>query len=214
MSTNAVKAARPVRMKTDRRILRTRDALGDALVALMHEKAFAKITVQQVLDRAGVSRSAFYTHFSNKNDLFLSDVEDFLERMAFALSRHGDKSNRVAPVQELFAHVAEWHEFHTALVKAGKIRDFMELGQGWFARAIEQRLAEIRQARKLTPAQRAAAGQMFAAALMALMSWWLSSRNPAPPADMDRLFHRTLWEGLGIPNAPSPSKGQVKWKHV
>jgi len=38
--------------KTDRRILRTRDALGDALVALMHEKSFHQITVQQVLDRA------------------------------------------------------------------------------------------------------------------------------------------------------------------
>ncbi len=32
-------------IKTDRRILRTRDTLGDALVALMHEKSFDDITV-------------------------------------------------------------------------------------------------------------------------------------------------------------------------
>ena len=49
--------------KTDRRILRTRDTLGDALVALMQEKSFDHITVQDLLDRAGVGRSTFYVHY-------------------------------------------------------------------------------------------------------------------------------------------------------
>ena len=43
--------------RTDRRTIRTRDALGDALVELMHERPFKSITVQDVLDRAGVGRS-------------------------------------------------------------------------------------------------------------------------------------------------------------
>src|SRR5262249_29821991 len=80
--------------KMDRRVRQTRDALGDALIQLMHKKPFDSITVQHVLDRAGVSRSTFYTHYRDKNDLFLSDVEDFLDMIAFALSRHGDKSRR------------------------------------------------------------------------------------------------------------------------
>ena len=41
------KTAKP-RPKTDRRILRTRDALGDAMMALLHEKSFDQITVQEV----------------------------------------------------------------------------------------------------------------------------------------------------------------------
>lgn len=45
--------------KTDARVRRTRDALGDALVALMQEKPFDTITVQDVLDRAHVGRSTF-----------------------------------------------------------------------------------------------------------------------------------------------------------
>src|SRR5882724_5991240 len=60
--------------KIDRRVVRTRDILGDALVALMQEKPFESITVQHVLDRAGVSRSTFYEHYEDKNDLFLSDA--------------------------------------------------------------------------------------------------------------------------------------------
>src|SRR5258708_7473764 len=112
----SVKAPHKAPKKMDRRVRRTRDVLGDALVELMHEKPFTDITVQHVLDRAGVSRSTFYTHFSDMDDLFLSDVEDFLEHMAFALSRNSEKSKRVAPVRELFAHVAEWHRFHGVLV--------------------------------------------------------------------------------------------------
>jgi len=73
--------------KIDRRIRRTRDTLGGALVRLMHEKPFDNITVQDVLDRAGVSRTTFYTHYRDKDDLFLSDVEDFFELMSTFLTR-------------------------------------------------------------------------------------------------------------------------------
>src|ERR1700736_1492303 len=79
----------------DRRVRRTRDRLGDALMELLVQKPFDDITGQDVLDRAGVSRSTFYSHFRDKNDLFLSDADDFFERMATALSRFGDKSERV-----------------------------------------------------------------------------------------------------------------------
>ncbi|MBZ5722565.1 MAG: TetR/AcrR family transcriptional regulator [Acidobacteriia bacterium] len=191
----------------DRRVRRTRDALGDALVDLMHEKPFTDITVQQVLDRAGVSRSTFYTHFSDKDDLFLSDVEDFLEMMAFSLSRHGEKSNRVAPVRELFAHVAEWHKFHAVLVAADKMGDFLEMGQGYFARAIEQRLAEIPRARELTCKRRAAISQMFAGALMSSLSWWISHGMPGSAAEMDELYHRMVWQGVGATDNSRASTG-------
>src|ERR1700761_8402991 len=106
MSGNILKTVRHTTKKTpkkpDRRVLHTRDVLGDALVKLMHERPFEEITVQHILDGAGVSRSTFYTHFSDKNDLFLSDAEEFFEMMASALSRRGDSSRRLAPVREMF----------------------------------------------------------------------------------------------------------------
>jgi AcrR family transcriptional regulator len=201
MSRNALKSSPKTVRKIDRRVRRTRDVLGDALVELMHEKPFPDITVQQVLDRAGVSRSTFYTHYRDKDDLFLSDVEDFLELMAFHLSRQGDRSNRVAPVRELLAHIAEWQEFHGVLVKAGKIRDFLELGQGYFARAIEQRLAEREngdRARSVARGRKAstALAQMLAGALMSLLTWWITSGKLGTPAELDELYHRMVWSGI------------------
>ena len=116
--------------KEDQRVRRTRDRLGDALVELLAQQPFDDITVQQVLERAGVSRSTFYTHYRDKNDLFLSDAEDFWQSMATALSRFGDKSERVAPVHELFAHIAEARPFYDALLQSGRMPDVMELGWG------------------------------------------------------------------------------------
>jgi len=188
--------ARP-RKKMDRRVLRTRDVLGDALMALIHEKPFAEISVQEVLDRAQISRSTFYTHYSDKDDLFLSDAEDFFEMMAFHISRKDERSNRVAPVREMFAHIADVHEFYAALVASGKLHDILELGQGYFARGIEQRLNYFKP--DLAPSQRTALANSFAGAFMSLMSWWIHHGMSPSPEQMDELYHRTIWCGIGGP---------------
>src|SRR5262245_11573824 len=90
----------------DRRIRRTQGRLRDALVALLHEKRIDKITVQEVLDQAAVGRSTFYLHYRDKNDLFLCMLEEGLEMWSTTLGRQQEKSLRVAPVEEFFAHVA------------------------------------------------------------------------------------------------------------
>jgi len=51
----------------------------------MQEKSFEEITVQDLLERAGVGRSTFYVHYRDKDDLFLSDVEDFFEKVSTVL---------------------------------------------------------------------------------------------------------------------------------
>ena len=177
----------------DARILNTREALGDALVELMHNKPFEEITVQQVLDRASIARSTFYTHFRDKDDLFLSDVEDFFEMMATMTRNSGEVSNRVAPVRELFAHVGEVPQFRAALTEAGKLHDVLELGQGYFARGIEQRLIELTGASENCSSSLTAMSHAFAGALFSLISWWLDRGMRESPAEMDEIFHRMVW---------------------
>jgi AcrR family transcriptional regulator len=181
--------------KEDRRVRRTRDRLGDALVELLLQKPFDDITVQDVLDGADVSRSTFYTHYRDKNDLFLSDAEEFFEGMATALSRFGDKSERVAPVQELFAHIGEMRPFYNALVESGRLRDVMELGQEHFARGIEQRLSEMPRAGKIPSDRRSAIAHGLAGNLFSLLAWWVQRGMTLSPQEMEKLFHRLVWAG-------------------
>ena len=182
--------------KTDARVRRTRDALGDALIALMQEKAFETITVQEVLDRAHVSRSTFYTHYSDKDDLLMSDAEEFFEALSMALSAHSDKSDRVFPVKEFFTHLADVQPFYKALVKSGKFQENMELARGHFARGIERRLSELPRGKSIPANERSAIAFTHAGALLSLLAWWLDHGMREPPEQMDELFHRMVWNGL------------------
>ena len=186
------KSAKP--RKTDRRILRTRDRLGDALIALMHERTFDKITVQNVLDRAGIGRSTFYVHYRDKDDLFISDVEDFLENASTALKRQTASPKRLLPVREFFAHLRDARKLYTALVTSGKIDDFRALGQGLFARSIEERLEAA--GVQLEPAARSAHAHALAGSFFSLLDWWIDKGMKAEPQEMDELFHRMAWHGL------------------
>jgi AcrR family transcriptional regulator len=194
-NTIVTKKPKP-KARVDRRARRTRDVLGDALIDLMQERAFNSITVQDVLDRAEVGRSTFYTHYRDKDDLFLSDVEDFWEAISTMLQRSGEDSKRVAPVRELFTHVAEAKVFREALVASGKVHDVMELGQGQFARAVEQRLIKLSTAQGTAPGQFAAVAHALAGALFSSLSWWIDRGMPLSAAEMDRAFHRLVWSGV------------------
>src|SRR5215211_4900018 len=149
MSNNERLPLAPSKKKTDARVRRTRDALGGALIALMQEKPFDTITVQDVLDRAHVSRSTFYSHYSDKDDLLMSDADEFFQALSMALSQHGEESNRLFPVREFFAHLSDVQPFFKALMKSGKYQENMELARGHFARGIERRLSELPQGKAI-----------------------------------------------------------------
>jgi AcrR family transcriptional regulator len=182
------------RDSTDRRILRSRDKLGDALVALIQERKFEDITVQDVLDRAGVGRSTFYVHFRDKEDLFLSDVEEFLELMSNGIKRHAPSSKRLLPVQEFLTHLQDMREFYLALVKSGKVKDVETLGRGIFARSIEERLRAA--GVKMDTAQRSAHAYALAGSFFSLLEWWVDKGMKEDPRKMDEMFHRMAWKGL------------------
>jgi AcrR family transcriptional regulator len=197
VKAKAKKAGKPKvarRKKTDRRILHTRNTLGDALVALMQEKNFEQITVQEVLERAGVGRSTFYVHYRDKDDLFMSDVEDFFEMLATMLKRSGADSKRLLPVQEFLAHLRDARPFYEALVKSGKMNDVQALARGIFARSILERLQSA--GVKLDPEQQAAQAHALAGSFLSLVDWWTDKGMKPDPKEMDAVFHRMAWNGL------------------
>ena len=188
--------------KSDVRVLRSRDALGDALIELMQEQSFESITVQQVLDRAGVSRSTFYSHYRDKEDLLLSDVEDFFELLGSLLTRHNAPPTRIFPVEEFFSHLGEMRDLNAAINASGKGPDVRELGIGHFARSIEQRL--VLSGVNLSVIEIRATSHSLAGALFSLLDWWLHQNHPISPKEADALFHRMAWSGLPNPGPVAP----------
>ena len=62
-------------MKTDRRVLKTEQALESALLKLMRGKSIDQITTTELCREAGINRNTFYAHYPNPTSL-LERVED------------------------------------------------------------------------------------------------------------------------------------------
>jgi AcrR family transcriptional regulator len=167
-----------------------------ALLELMVEKSTDEVTVQQVLDRASVGRSTFYLHFRDKNDLLLSQLEVFLATMSNWLSLRKENSHRVVPVEEMFAHIGGQNKIWRALVDCGRLQDFLDLAQGYFARGIERRLKESNRLATLPQPELTAHAVALAGSLLSLLRWWIDRGAKESPRDLDKLFHRMVWNGL------------------
>lgn len=65
----------------DKRIVRTRLAIFNAVFDLATEKELDKITVVELCDRAGINKSTFYLHYSSINDCFQKCFDYFMGRL-------------------------------------------------------------------------------------------------------------------------------------
>ena len=57
--------------KPNRQVERTKSWIFDALMLLMDEKPYDKITVSDIADKAGIARPTFYRNFDDKDDVIL-----------------------------------------------------------------------------------------------------------------------------------------------
>jgi AcrR family transcriptional regulator len=188
------------RAKIDRRVERSTRALGGALVALMLERKFENITVQDILDRAGVGRSTFYSHFRNKNDVLLTDYERMLALMERSVDLDTAGELRVAPVKELFGHVRAAQDLVDALRSSGHLELMWDVGVGHIARMIERRIGLFSPGTNASALPAALASRLFAGALFEMLKWWLDRDHGLSAEQMDRMFHdvvRSALQGTG-----------------
>lgn len=67
--------------KVDRRILKSQEAIKNAVIELMSEKKFDDITIQDISDRANVSRGTIYLHYMDKYDLLDKLIEEHINKL-------------------------------------------------------------------------------------------------------------------------------------
>lgn len=94
---------------TDRRVRRTRDLLHRALIELMMERGYEKVTVADVIDRADVGRSTFYSHYRDKDDLLLVSTTEYLRREIAAAGAGPTPLSRLRVIFELVGRYPEVH---------------------------------------------------------------------------------------------------------
>jgi AcrR family transcriptional regulator len=190
----------PGKRVTDRRIQKTRTLLRDALVSLIREKNYDSIAVKEILDRANVGRSTFYMHFRDKDELLVSGIHDMLGAvhstgLPSSATRHERLTSFSLPI-------FEYHDQHR---HAGENR-MGTRGRAIVHEHLRKVLAELiadevrsdrrgrRKASDRIPSDLLV--QYVASTFILVLNWWLDSRSPLAPKDVNELFRSLIRPAL------------------
>ena len=192
--------------KPDRRIQRTRQLLHEALIALILEKGYDAITVQDILERANLGRSTFYAHYRDKEDLLLSGFQALFD--AFQKEYLQVASPLADPVQAgrdlslfFFRHAGSHHGLFRAMIGEQGSKHIMDHTQAYLTQlirsAIVARLSD--RSRDVSRSQDLPLDLLayyISSSFLSLLTWWLDHDLPYTPEQMDVLYQQLVFPGL------------------
>jgi AcrR family transcriptional regulator len=73
-------------MKEDRRILRTRRMIDEAMMSLLEEKPFSEISVTELCEKADINRNTFYSHYEKPAEVLAHLEGKIIEEISDVLS--------------------------------------------------------------------------------------------------------------------------------
>jgi AcrR family transcriptional regulator len=115
----------------DRRVVKTRTAINQALMDLIAEREYDDISVGDIIGRADVGRSTFYQHYQNKDEVFRAIVVGGMEACADA-----------AIGGQHQAYLSDWLQIFWDNRKAGRVMLTASHTRQFISRALAEMLAE------------------------------------------------------------------------
>ena len=188
----------------DRRVQRTQGLLHGALAALIHEKSYDAIDVKEILARANVGRSTFYSHFRDKDELLESGIRDMLRASeTTAPTRSAGPADRIVRFSlPIFEHVERLRSASDSSMDAQ--------GQAVVHEHLERVLVELiaDDLRRLGQRHQGSGhgvppdllARHVASTFLLVLNWWAESGDPLPSRKVNDLFRGmilpTLTEAL------------------
>ncbi len=173
----------------DRRIQRTRQLLLNSLIELILEKGYEAITVQDIIDRANVGRSTFYSHFQDKEDLLLSGFEDVREIFESFHTQTSRAESNWGFSLALFRHAEEQRQVFKALLgkEAGKV--MMRRLQKALTAFLHEHFQRAFP-KKNQPIPLDVFVQYFVSTFLGLLTWWLDNDATCSAEEMNEYFRK------------------------
>jgi AcrR family transcriptional regulator len=190
---------------SDARVVRTREALREAMIELAAELPLEAITVRAIAARAGVGYATFFRHYVDKEAL-LADVADmltkaFLERVRPVLLAQ----DRRGAARSLCAFVEDNLPIHKALIAGGS-------GETVRTGMLRQTIETMGQARK-------AAGEgpydelllfHLVSSILNLLAWWLRNFESVDAELMAETIDRAVLGPVGALRRQPPATSGLK----
>lgn len=111
----------------------TRESIEISLLQLLEKKDLKKITISELVERAGVSRAAFYRNYGSKEEILKSIFESSIAKITKSLDGYNLKTDLYHLLKEVkkeakIISLAIDYNFEQVLTKA--VYDFLEKRNG------------------------------------------------------------------------------------
>ncbi|MGH9396359.1 MAG: TetR/AcrR family transcriptional regulator [Terriglobia bacterium] len=179
---------------TDRRVRKTQTVLHQALMSLVLEKKYESITVQDILDRADVGRSTFYVHYQNKDELLAAGLEHLKSLLNAAQSSSAPPGRLFERIigfsRPMFEHSSGRRELLRSLLSSSAEPVVRREIHSVLAAVVHQEVEREFRRRKRTnwPISPELLTHSLVSTYISMLTWWLNSKNPVSPEDMDAAY--------------------------
>lgn len=187
----------------DRRQQKTRDAIFNAFTALLSEKNYNQISVQEIIDGANVGRTTFYAHFETKDFLLKELCEELFDHIidtAMGLP-HGQyhyfcNCETDSVFLHLLRHLQENDYNILDLLSSENNEIFMRYFKSNFKKLIVSQYAE-KGAFKNTSLPEDYIVNHISSSFVEAVGWWVSRNMKEAPETITQYFLATIEPILG-----------------
>lgn len=185
--------------KSDRRVERTQELLLNALVSLLMERGYEKLTIQNLLDQAGIGRATFYAHFQSKEDLLSRSIArlqaDLTGQWKSAATTKENPPERLGFTLPFFRHLESHRRiYHTTIGRESEWTVELHM-QRMLRELVREDLCRHHKGQASAAALDLAV-RYVVGALWAVVIWWMESKKPSPPEEINLIFQRLTFAGL------------------
>jgi AcrR family transcriptional regulator len=171
---------------SDARATRTRAALTRAILRLLRQKPFDRITIRDIATEAGIGYATFFRHYDSK-EMLLHDVAADEIGMLLSLARPAfEAADMRASAEALCAHVSRHRALWSALMTGGAAGIVRE---EFIRQAKKIPHAPARRARWLPPDLGVIHG---VSATVEILTWWLRQRQRLPVKRIAEILYRLV----------------------
>ena len=156
--------------------------------------------MQEILDRADVGRSTFYTHYRDKDELLMSGIQAMLDRgtrtaPATSAGRHDRVLSFSLPI---FVHIDQHRRTNEGRMGAGGRVILHEHLRTVLAQSIADAMRKDLQLGLRAPGSIPSdfLVQYLSSTFILVLNWWVDSKSRLAPAEVNELFRGVVLPAL------------------
>jgi AcrR family transcriptional regulator len=162
--------------KVDRRIQKSQDAIKKAIIELMTEKNFDQITIQDISDRANVSRRTIYLHYMDKFDLLDKLIEEHINELRL-LAESASELSFIDGNIIWFEYFEQNYLFFSTMLTSKGAPSFRNQFLEFVIEGLKREVNNSRFKEEIIL-------RFIAGAYVEVVEWWFKNGMPYPPHKM------------------------------